>query len=147
MVNVPIFARKVLVHALPPLLTREEFISQLPASWILQPSHTTIVQKNDPERENKIKILLYVQGNISKQRNIVDFSRVYVILETAVAVKKFCEELHGRVFETSSQSPPKLKSTKVVVELAPVSRLPSKAIPDFIQRRRKKKKPTKNEKQ
>jgi hypothetical protein len=130
-----ISSRKVLVHALPPLLTREEFIAQLPEAWLLQPSHTVSISKEDLDREKKCKLLLYVRGEISKQRDVVDFSRAYIILETAVAVKRFCEELHGTTFVTSSTMPAgsssslsALKSTNAVVELAPVARLPSKPV-------------------
>jgi len=138
----PTSSRKVLIHALPPLLTREEFISQLPDSYLLQPNHTTIIPKNDPLRSKKCKLLLYVSGEISKARDIIDFSRAYVILETALAVKRFCEELHGTTFTTSNKMSNStyaaLKSTNAVVELAPVSRLPSKIMPERNNQRGKR---------
>jgi len=136
---VPISSRKILVHALPPLLTREEFIDQLPSAWQLQATPQTTISKNDPEREHKCKLLLYVSGHISKKQGTVDFSRAYMILETAVAVKRFCEELHGSPFTTSTPSSnPKHNATNAVVELAPVSRLPSKPIPDRVERRKRR---------
>ena len=146
-INPSISARKVLLHALPPNLTREEFLAQLPSTWLLQPSHRTIVVKDDVNKSKKCKLLLYVRGEISKQRNLIDFSRAYVLLETAVAVKKFCEELHGVTFITTNKGAggggdegmsEKLKSTNAVVELAPVSRLPSKPVPDRVRRDNKR---------
>ena len=146
-INPSISARKVLLHALPPNLTREEFLAQLPSPWLLQPSHRTIVVKDDVNKSKKCKLLLYVRGEISKQRNLIDFSRAYVLLETAVAVKKFCEELHGVTFITTNKGAggggdegmsEKLKSTNAVVELAPVSRLPSKPAPDRVRRDNKR---------
>ena len=52
-----------------------------------------------------VRLLLFVPGHISAQLDSVDFGRAYVILESAVAVKRFGDDLRGATFEAAAKLP------------------------------------------
>ena len=143
-VTLSVSARKVLVHKLPPLLSREEFLAQLPEPWAAAPPSEARAMRgpaadSDPHR---FILLLYVPGCISKERGVVEFSRAYLVMRSAIAVKWFGDAVQGAQFKTENEPAARdafgrsvksagfarLKATHASVELAPCSRLPSRKV-------------------
>ena len=94
---------------------------------------------SDPHR---FILLLYVPGCISKERGVVEFSRAYLVMRSAIAVKWFGDAVQGAQFKTENEPAARdafgrsvksagfarLKATHASVELAPCSRLPSRKV-------------------
>ena len=155
-IMVSVAARKVLIHKLPPLLTSDEFLAQLPSPWsAVSPEEfdsrksaqrgvntQQMATTRDTSNQHFFRLLLYVEGCISRERGIVDYSRAYVILPSAISVKWFGDTVHGMRFEALNKAPEsgslvkgksammhgyeRLHATHAFVEVAPCPQLPKK---------------------